>query len=314
MMAQSIVMHGLRKCFGALTAVNELNLAIGYGEIYGLLGPNGAGKSTAIRLICGLLRADGGTGHCLNHPLGSTIPELGYMPQRGNLYDDLTVTENLRFFAGAHALVNVAERVQQMLATHDLSQYARQRVSNLSGGWRQRVAFAAALIHQPRLLLLDEPSAGLDPQARERLWLAIRRLSIDQGVTVLVTTHYSDEAGRCDRIGYLQAGCLVAEGSAHQMAGSLGLSTWHIGLPSQPGFPDIPESIVAEFTLSAMCITRVSDGWRLTGTANTQLPRELITWCSQYAVRITPLNPTLNDALAWLGRERHMTSTPGDNK
>ncbi len=312
MMTQAIDIRGLKKCFGALTAVNELDLVIGYGEIYGLLGANGAGKSTAMRLICGLLHADSGTGHCLNRPLGSAMPELGYMPQRGNLYDDLSVAENLRFFAGAHALLNITERVNQLIATHQLSQYAQQRVGNLSGGWRQRVAFAAALIHQPRLLLLDEPSAGLDPQARERLWLAIRRLS-DESVTVLITTHYIEEASRCDRIGYLQTGRMVAQGPAHQLASSLGLSVWQVSLPNEGTLFDIPESVLANLPLCDMCITRVSDGWRLTGLASTPLPLELVSWCNQHATLISS-SPTLSDALAWLGREQQVTVTQENNQ
>lgn len=299
----AIEVRGLKKTFGQLPVLDQLDLLVNHGEVYGLLGANGAGKSTAMRLVCGLLRADAGTGYCLDYPLGNPIPELGYMPQRGNLYDDLTIVENLRFFASAHALDFANDRVDELLMIHELTGRAHQRVSNLSGGWRQRVAFAAALLHSPRLLLLDEPSAGLDPQAREHLWQAIRQLSDHDKVTVLVTTHYTEEASRCDRIGYLSDGHLAAEGAAHQLANDIGLTTWHIALPHPSSLISQPEAIQDDLASAKMSMIRTSDGWRITGRMGMLLPAALTHWCEHSHVQILPVTATLADALAWLACE-----------
>lgn len=158
--APALVLSGIRQCFGPVQALTGLDLTIDTGEIFGLLGPNGAGKTTALRIISGLLRPGAGSGRCLDQPLGRPVRGLGYMPQRGGLYDDLSIAENLNFLARAHALADPAARVAQALDAHGLHDRKAQRVGHLSGGWRQRVALAAALLHRPRLLLLDEPSAG----------------------------------------------------------------------------------------------------------------------------------------------------------
>jgi ABC-2 type transport system ATP-binding protein len=288
----AIEMTGLNKRFGKVLALNGLNIAIKRGEIYGLLGANGAGKSTTIRLICGLLQADAGAGHCLGSALGVPSGDLGYMPQRGNLYDDLTVDENLRFFAGAHGLHTVD--IPALLLIHDLSARAQQRVGTLSGGWRQRVAFVVSILHQPKLLLLDEPSAGLDPQAREQLWTAIRNLASQQGTTVLVSTHYIEEASRCDRIGYLSGGQLLAEGEPHQLADKLKLQTWHIAL--REGLPNTIDGL----SMAHACLNRVSDGWRCVALKESTLPTAVADWCKQNAVTATATQTDLADVLAWL--------------
>jgi len=216
----AIAVCDLHKRYGSAAVLNGLTLTITGGEIYGLMGANGAGKTTALRVICGLILSERGSGHCLNTPLGQRPLGIGYMPQRGGLYDDLTIAENLSFFAGAYGVGPEAAR--KALLEHNLESRTRQRVGTLSGGWRQRVALAAALIAQPKLILLDEPSAGLDPVARDALWEIIRR-RVDAGAAALVTTHYVEEAERCDRIGYLREGQLLAEGAPATLGSALGL-------------------------------------------------------------------------------------------
>ncbi len=289
-----LVARGLHKRFGAVTALDDLSLALRHGEIYGLLGPNGAGKTTALRIICGLLVADAGDGHCLTVPLGERPAGLGYLPQGGGLYDDLTVSENLRFFARAHGLSRPVDRVSVTLTAHGLTERARQRVGTLSGGWRQRVALAAALMHAPQLLLLDEPTAGLDAQARERLWQQLRTLSA-QAVTILITTHYADEAERCDRIGYLTAGRLRAEGPPSRLSHKLGLNVWRIGASGEP-YETLPQ-------IDSLRFIRDSDGWRAVARA-IDLPPALTEWCAQAGVRPELTAPRLGDALVWLAGEQ----------
>jgi ABC-2 type transport system ATP-binding protein len=289
-----LVARGLHKRFGALTALNDLSLALRHGEIYGLLGPNGAGKTTALRIICGLLVADAGDGQCLTAPLGKRPAGLGYLPQGGGLYDDLTISENLRFFARAHGLSHPVDRVSAALTAHGLTERARQRVGTLSGGWRQRVALVAALMHAPQLLLLDEPTAGLDAQARERLWQQLRTLSA-QAVTILITTHYADEAERCDRIGYLTGGRLRAEGSPGRLFHELGLAVWRIGAGGEQH--KVPPQI------DSLRFIRDSDGWRAVAHS-VHLPPALTEWCAQAGVRPEPTAPRLDDALVWLAGEQ----------
>jgi ABC-2 type transport system ATP-binding protein len=290
----ALVARGLHKRFGAVTALDDLSLALEHGEIYGLLGPNGAGKTTALRIICGLLMADAGDGHCLTVPLGSRPLGLGYLPQGGGLYEDLTVSENLRFFARAYGLSHPLDRVSAALIAHGLTEHARQRVGTLSGGWRQRVALAAALMHEPRLLLLDEPTAGLDAQARERLWQQLRMLSV-QAVTILVTTHYADEAERCDRIGYLTAGRLRAEGPPGRLFHELGLTVWRIAVSGEPH--EAPPQI------DALHFIRDSDSWRVVARA-VDVPPAISEWCARAGATPERTTPRLGDALLWLAGEQ----------
>ena len=278
----------LRKRFGAITALDGLSLAILRGEIYGLLGANGAGKTTALRIVCGLLQADAGDGHCLGRPLGTTPAGLGYMPQRGGLYDDLSVAENLRFFARAQGLRRPEAAVVDTLEKHHLGARAAQRVGVLSGGWRQRVALAASLLHEPKLLLLDEPSAGLDPLAREALWRRLRALTT-LGTTVLVTTHYADEAERCDRIGYLDAGRLRIEGAPDRIAEQVDISVWRV----DPEVPSPPP-------MRGMHCLRDAAGWRVIAKREVASPA-FTSWLED--ARGLPEPARLADALSWLAAD-----------
>jgi ABC-2 type transport system ATP-binding protein len=303
----ALQIHGLVKHFGSVHVLNGLDLSIKKGEIYGLLGANGAGKSTTIRLICGLLQPDAGTGQCLNTPLGTPVKKIGYMPQTGNLYDDLTVLENLCFFADLHGIEHIKNKVHDLLIEFGLNERVHQRVSELSGGWRQRLAFVLSILHQPQLLLLDEPSTGLDPRAREKLWASIRKLSTQLNVAVLITTHYIEEASRCDRIGYLSKGLMMVEGVPHDLATKLNLITWHISLPKDNCDNDAFEEMVYQ-SMQDIGLSRVSNGWRLVGRMVVELPSELSLWINSHYAKLEIVNSDLSDTLTWL------TSTNLDNK
>ena len=219
-MPLAIDVRDLSKRFGALRAVNHVSIQIEQGHITGFLGPNGSGKTTTLRMLCGLLTPDSGSGHVLglDFPLQAEAikRQTGYMTQRFSLYEDLTIEENLTFIARVYSLDNVARRVDDTLAKLGLTGRAKQLAGQLSGGWKQRLALAAAVMHEPKLLLLDEPTAGVDPQARRDFWDEIHRLS-DEGLTVLVSTHYMDEAERCHEIAYIFNGDLIARGTAEQV-------------------------------------------------------------------------------------------------
>jgi ABC-2 type transport system ATP-binding protein len=210
--------RGLTRRFGALTAVDSLDLTIGYAQIYGFLGPNGSGKTTAIRMLCGLLEPSAGEADVLGHRVPRDAERLrrsiGYMTQRFSLYEDLSVVENLRFMAEIYTLSRAErrERVAALLSEFRLEERADQRAGTLSGGQRQRLALAASTIHRPALLFLDEPTSAVDPQSRRDFWESLFAL-VDRGTTVLVSTHYMDEAERCHGLAILDSGRLVAEGS-----------------------------------------------------------------------------------------------------
>ncbi|HUS15484.1 MAG TPA: ABC transporter ATP-binding protein [Chloroflexia bacterium] len=225
-----IVVEDLVKQFGPLRALDGLALSVPRGMIYGLLGPNGSGKTTLIRTLVGLVRPDRGTVRVL----GRSVPadaaavrgQIGYMTQVPALYSDLSVTENVDFFARVFDLPagERATRVREVLDLVELLDRAGTPIANLSGGMRQRVSLACALVHRPRLLLLDEPTVGVDPQLRHAFWTYFRRLAAD-GVTILVSSHVMDEAERCDRLGLMRAGRLLAEGTAVSLRAQTGRPT-----------------------------------------------------------------------------------------
>ncbi|MEK7265693.1 MAG: ABC transporter ATP-binding protein [Pseudomonadota bacterium] len=226
-----IDVKGLTKKFGTRTVVDHFDLAVPRGAIYGFLGPNGSGKTTTIRMVCGLLKADGGTGSVLGLDVltdSDKIKErVGYMTQRFSLYDDLSIRENLEFIARLYSLDHLRDRVAASLKSLGLSDRAAQLAGTLSGGWKQRLALAACMIHEPELLLLDEPTAGVDPKARRDFWDAIREYS-GQGVTTLVSTHYMDEAVQCDRIAFIAYGKKLIDARTADIPAEVGLSAWRI--------------------------------------------------------------------------------------
>ncbi|WP_027209877.1 ABC transporter ATP-binding protein [Burkholderia sp. WSM2232] len=226
-----IDVHGLNKHFGDKHVVNDVSLQVARGEIFGFLGPNGSGKTTSIRLMCGLLTPDSGTGTCLGYDIRRESAQIkrnvGYMTQRFSYWEDLTIRENLDFVARVYQMRNRREVVDKSLEALGLQSRANQLTGSLSGGWKQRLALAACMLHEPKLLLLDEPTAGVDPTARRDFWEELHRLAA-RGISVLVSTHYMDEAERCHKLGYIAYGKLLAQGTSKEVIDSQDLATWSI--------------------------------------------------------------------------------------
>jgi ABC-2 type transport system ATP-binding protein len=218
--------------------VKDLTLKVPKGEIYGFLGPNGSGKTTTIRMLCGLLTPDSGHGTCLGYNIlteaGEIKRDVGYMTQRFSLYADLSIRENLEFVARVYGVPKPREAATEAIHRLGLEGRAGQLAGELSGGWKQRLALGACILPSPRLLLLDEPTAGVDPKARREFWEEIHRLAAD-GITVLVSTHYMDEAERCHELAYIAFGELLARGTAHDVVAQSQLNTWIVtGSDLQP--------------------------------------------------------------------------------
>lgn len=233
-----IDVKGLQKSYAQTKVVDDVALRVKKGEIYGFLGPNGSGKTTSLRMICGLLKPDAGEGVCLGYDIIKDSYQIklkvGYMTQRFSLYGDLTIRENLDFMARAYSLPNRVQRVKNSMDRLGLSEKrGRQLTGHLSGGWKQRLALAAVMLHEPKLLLLDEPTAGVDPKARREFWEQINALS-GEDITTLVTTHYMDEAERCNQISYIAYGKLLASGTPDEIV-------QHAGIFMMRGFgPNLP--------------------------------------------------------------------------
>src|SRR6187401_1331871 len=231
----AIDVRGMTKRFGDRIVVNDIALQVRTGEIYGFLGPNGSGKTTFIRMLCGLLRADGGSGTCLGYDViresDAIKRDVGYMTQRFSFWEDLSIAENLDFVARMYGIPKRRESVEDTISKLGLAGRERQLAGELSGGWKQRLALAACLIHRPKLLLLDEPTAGVDPKARRDFWEQIHQLAA-QALTFLITTHYMDEAERCQRLAYISKGKLLAAGTVDEVISSVGLTTWSVRGPA----------------------------------------------------------------------------------
>lgn len=226
-----IDVHGLEKIFSGQKVVKDFSIQVRRRQIYGFLGPNGSGKTTTIRMLCGLLTPDAGSGTCLGYDIlretAAIKRHVGYMTQQFSLYEDLSVRENLEFVARMYGMANRKKAVADVMAEMGLTRRRNQLAGQLSGGWKQRLMLAACILHRPKLLLLDEPTAGVDPKARRDFWNDIRDLA-DEGLTVLVSTHYMDEAERCDEMAYLSFGNLLTRGTAHEIIARSGLVTWQV--------------------------------------------------------------------------------------
>ncbi|PYK92713.1 MAG: multidrug ABC transporter ATP-binding protein [Verrucomicrobia bacterium] len=233
----AIDVRGMTKRFGDRMVVDHVDLDVRAGEIFGFLGPNGSGKTTFLRMLCGLLRADEGRGTCLGHDVINESEaikrEAGYMTQRFSFWEDLSIEENLDFVARMYDVKNRRQTVRESLKQLGLTERKDQLAGHLSGGWKQRLALAACLIHKPRLLLLDEPTAGVDPKARRDFWDEIHHLA-GEGLTVLVTTHYMDEAERCHRLAYISRGKLLTHGTVADVIARERLTTWAVSGPDLP--------------------------------------------------------------------------------
>ena len=236
-----IDVHGLTKSFGGRMVVRNLSMQVHRGLIYGFLGPNGSGKTTTLRMLCGLLTPDGGSGTCLGYDIRTQSPEIkrhvGYMTQRFSLYADLSIRENLEFVARVYNLPDPRAAAQAAIRRLGLENRARQLAGELSGGWKQRLALGACILPGPQLLLLDEPTAGVDPKARRDFWDEIHVLA-HEGITVLVSTHYMDEAERCHEIAYIAYGDLLAQGSVDEVIANAHLATYIV---TGPGLADLAE-------------------------------------------------------------------------
>ena len=248
----AIDVRGLNKRFGDKHVVNDVSLRVDRGEIFGFLGPNGSGKTTTIRLMCGLLTPDSGSGTCLGYDIQRQSREIkrrvGYMTQRFSFWEDLSIRENLEFVARIYEMPRRREAVESALEGLGLATRAAQLAGALSGGWKQRLALAACMLHRPELLLLDEPTAGVDPGARRDFWEELHALAA-RGISVLVSTHYMDEAERCHKLAYIAYGKLMVQGSAGEIIASQNLTTWEVSgedlpaiaasLRGQPGVEQI---------------------------------------------------------------------------
>jgi ABC-2 type transport system ATP-binding protein len=296
--ALAIDVKGLTKRFGAKVAVDHVDIQVPEGEVWGFLGPNGSGKTTTIRMLCGLLTVDEGAGTCLGYDI-RTQPELikrqvGYMTQRFSFWEDLSIRQNLEFVARLYQIPDRKARVTAAIERLGLEKRQNQLAGELSGGWKQRMALAACMLHEPKMLLLDEPTAGVDPKARRDFWEQIHELS-DAGLTVLVSTHYMDEAERCDRIAYILNGKMVTKGSVQDVVAHSGLVTFTVEGPGVrrllPEFQDKPGVDYAGFFGAALHVS---------GHDRAALEAALAPYRSRSGVAISEVPPSLEDVFIQL--------------
>ena len=290
----AIRVEGLNKKFGSNFAVRDLSLDVVRGQICGFLGPNGSGKTTTLRMLCGLLTPDSGCGTCLGFDIlrqsGQIKRRVGYMTQKFGLYEDLSIRQNLDFVARLYGVAKRRKVVDAMIERIGLTGRRHQLAGVLSGGWKQRLALAACLLPEPELLLLDEPTAGVDPKGRREFWGEIHALVAD-GLTVLVSTHYMDEAERCHTIAYIAYGKLLARGDQREVIATAGLTTWHVTAhdPIQlavalHGRPGIDMTVPFGNTL------------HVSGTDSDRLAAAIVPYRDDPALSWTPAEPGLEDA------------------
>jgi ABC-2 type transport system ATP-binding protein len=296
---------GLTKRFGDKVAVDHIDISVPEGEVWGFLGPNGSGKTTTIRMLCGLLKPDEGTGTVLGLDFQTQTErikrQVGYMTQRFSFWEDLSIRENLEFVARIYEIEDQRQKVDATLKRLGLTARQNQLAGALSGGWKQRLALAACMLHAPKLLLLDEPTAGVDPKARRDFWDEIHALS-DKGLTVLVSTHYMDEAERCDRIVYINLGKIAARGTVHDVIEKAGLFTFVIeGDEARSLVPSLekdPGVEVAAFFGAALHVS---------GHDRNALERVVAPYRGRSGLSVHESMPSLEDVFIRLGEESART-------
>jgi ABC-2 type transport system ATP-binding protein len=304
----AIDVQDLTKRFGDKTVVDHFSMQVPKGAIYGFLGPNGSGKTTTIRMICGLLTPDEGRGMVLGHDIQAD-PELikrqvGYMTQKFSLYEDLSIEENLDFVARMYAVPDRRRRVDAALDNLGLGSRRKQLAGTLSGGWKQRLALAACLIHEPRLLLLDEPTAGVDPGARRDFWDHIHQLA-HQGITVLVSTHYMDEAERCHALAYIAYGKLLAHGTIREVIDQARLATWEV---EGAGLMEIAAELRARPGVEM--VAPFGNTLHVSGTERPALEAALAPLRARAGMRVHEVAPSLEDVFIHLMRGLGTSAKP----
>lgn len=301
----AIDVRNLNKSFGDKHVVRDVSLQVARGEIFGFLGPNGSGKTTSIRMMCGLLTPDSGEGTCLGYDIIKQSDEIkrhvGYMTQRFSMWEDLTIRENLDFVARMYEMPDRKDRVDKTLKQLGLEQRASQLASALSGGWKQRMALAACMLHAPEVLLLDEPTAGVDPKARRDFWEELQQLAAT-GISVLVSTHYMDEAERCNKLAYIFNGQLIAQGTAQEVIESQHISTFSVhggdlAALSQElkGKPGVDQTITFGDTL------------HVSGEDEEALKATLSGILKDSSYKVQPINTSLDDVFI------HLVGTKGEH-
>ena len=307
----AIDVQDLTKRFGEKTVVDHFSMQVPKGAIYGFLGPNGSGKTTTIRMICGLLTPDEGRGVVLGHDIATDAElikrQVGYMTQKFSLYEDLSIGENLDFIARMYEVPDRKRRVSSALESLGLTSRRKQLAGTLSGGWKQRLALAACLIHEPKLLLLDEPTAGVDPSARRDFWDHIHELA-HQGITVLVSTHYMDEAERCHALAYIAYGKLLAHGTLREVIDSAGLATWQI---EGAGIMDLAKEL--RTMPGVEMVAPFGNTLHVSGTDKAALEQSIGKFRGRDGVEVRTVDPTLEDVFIHLMRDLGSAARPGAN-
>lgn len=292
----------LKKSFGKTVVVKNLDIQVSKGEIFGFLGANGSGKTTSIRMICGLLTPDSGEGTCLGYSVlresAQIKKNVGYMPQKFSLYQELSVRENLDFIGQMYATEHLEDRIQMIMHDLFLKPREHQLAGSLSGGWKQRLSLAACLLHDPEVLLLDEPTAGIDPLARRDFWDLIHGLSL-KGVTTLISTHYMDEAERCQRLAYLSDGSILVKGSVEEVIAATHLVTFNLS-------GDLTAALLSALKNMPGVVQAAWFGrhFHVCGYDAKLLEKGLSQLCLSYVFEYEKIDSTLEDAFIALGHHQ----------
>ncbi|MCW8397551.1 ABC transporter ATP-binding protein [Legionella sp. PATHC038] len=300
-----IDVRNLTKKFNTYQAVSNLNLKVEYGDIYGFLGPNGAGKTTSIRMLCGLIIPDSGTGECVGFDILTESRRIkalvGYMSQSFGLYKDLTVYENMLFFSEVYGVVDRKNQIEKYLHKFDLEKYKDQISGTLSGGWKQRLSLAVSLLHDPLLLLLDEPTANIDPKARREFWDLMHQLS-REGITILLSSHNLDEVDKCNKIAYMCYGRTLMSGTIEEILNSVNLTTWEI-----KGKNIAMLSHQLESTVGVDQVLRFHNSLHVSSKNKEDLSRAIQPYIESECFYGKIIDSTLDDVFVWL-------STYGDQR